>query len=110
MKLEQKKKELNKAKKNDDGDGEVAVEEELLAEKLERPENPLEELNKFLKPLEEFGLEHIETHMLAFEVYSRKNKLLQMLKFLKKLQKFNATIADKAKYHYYLCKFMIQCK
>jgi len=110
MKLEQKKKELNKTKKNDDGDGEVAVEEELLPEKLERPENPLEELNRFLKPLEEFGLEQIETHMLAFEVYSRKNKFLQMLKFLKKLQNFDTNISEKSKYHYYLCLFMIKCK
>jgi tetratricopeptide (TPR) repeat protein len=107
-KVEQKKKELSKAKKNDDGDGEVAVEEELLPEKLERPENPLEELNKFLKPLEEFGLEQVETHILAFEVYSRKNKFLQMLKFLKKLQNFDTKTSDKAKFHYYLCKFMIK--
>lgn len=110
LKLEMKKKELSKAKKNDDGDGEVAVEEELLPEKLERPENPLNELNKFLKPLEEFGLEQVETHILAFEVYSRKNKFLQMLKFLKKLQNFDSKAADKAKFHYYLCQFMIKYK
>lgn len=108
MKLEQKKKDLSKAKKQDDGDGDVQAEEDLVPEKLERPENALEEVNKFLKPLEEFLLDQVETHTLAYEVYSRKNKFLQMLKFLKKLQGFDVKIADKAKFHYYFCKFIIK--
>lgn len=111
MKQEQKKKDLNKAKNKDDGgDGDIQAEEDLQAEKLERPENALEELNKFLKPLEEFGLDQVETHILAIEVYSRKQKVLLMLKFLKKLKKFNNKIEDKAKFHYYICKFLLKYK
>lgn len=111
MKQEQKKKDLNKAKNKDDGgDGDVQAEEDLQPEKLERPGNALEELNKFLKPLEEFALGHVETHILAIEVYSRKDKLLQMLKFLKKLKKFDVKVEDKAKFHYYLCKFLLKYK
>lgn len=111
MKAEQKKKDLNKSKnKEDNGDADVQAEEELQPEKLERPENALEEINKFLKPLEEFALQRIETHMLAFEVYSRKNKFLQMMKFLKKMKAFNSKLSETAKFHYYLCKFLIQYK
>ena len=75
-----------------------------------KPENALEECNRFLKPLEEFASDRIETHILAIEVYSRKNKFLLMLKFLKKLKNFNATLEEKAKFHYYLCKFLLKCK
>lgn len=111
MQIEQKKKELSKQKnKEDGGDVETINEEELLPEKLERPENPLEEINRFLKPLEEFASNRIETHILAFEVYSRKNKLLLMLKFLKKMKQFETDSNLKAKYHYYLCKFLMKYK
>ena len=110
--IEQKKKELSKQKnKEDGGDVEAVSEEELNPEKLEKPENPLEECNRFLKPLEEFASQHLETHMLAFEVYSRKNKFLLMLKFLKKISNFQEKSTRLvAKFHYYLCKYLIKCK
>ena len=110
--IEQKKKELSKQKnKEDGGDVEAANEEELNPEKLEKPENPLEECNRFLKPLEEFASQHLETLVLAFEVYSRKNKFLLMLKFLKKMKNLKEnTSRQVAKSHYYLCKFLINCK
>ncbi len=110
--LEQKKKELSKQKnKEDGGDAETINEEELNPDKLEKPENPLEECNRFLKPLEEFASQYLETHMLAFEVYSRKSKFLLMFKFLKKIKNFQEkSTRQTAKFHYYLCKFLIQCK
>ena len=110
LQIEQKKKELNKQKaKEDGGDVETINEDDLLPEKLERPENPLEECSRFLKPLEEFASQHLETHMLAFEVYYRKDKLLLMLRSLKKMKSLEKNTRTISKFHYYLCKFLIKC-
>lgn len=118
--IEQKKKELSKQKaKEDGGDVEAVNEEELHAEKLERPENALEECNRFLKPLEEFASTYLDTHVLAFEVYARKSKLMLMLRAVRKLKALvdkpetssNAPAeSTQAKFHYTLCKFLIKCK
>lgn len=116
--IEQKKKELNKQKaKEDGGEVETTNEEELQADKLERPENALEECSRFLKPLEEFASTYLETHVLAFEVYFRKNKIMLMLRAVKKLKgltnKPSSTASlesVEAKFHYTLCKFLIKYK
>ncbi|RNA23874.1 N-alpha-acetyltransferase auxiliary subunit [Brachionus plicatilis] len=106
--LEQKRKELNKQKNKEDSDLEQPIEEELLPEKLERPENPLEECNRFLKPIEEFAAQYPETHYLAFQVYYRKNKPLLMMKALKKIKKNSNTVDYLAKFHYCACKFLLK--
>ncbi|CAF0928928.1 unnamed protein product [Brachionus calyciflorus] len=106
--LEQKKKELSKQKNKEDVDVEQPTEEELLPEKLERPENALEECNRFLKPLEEFASQHLETHYLGFEVYYRKNRPLMMIKALKKMNSLERTVKQTAKFHYCLSKFLLK--
>jgi hypothetical protein len=109
--IEQKKKELSKQKqKEDGGDVEAINEEELVPEKLEKPENALEECNRFLKPIEEFASQYLDTQVLAFEVYSRKNKFMLMIRSLKQMQKLKPTVQRDAKFHYYLGKFLLNCK
>ena len=110
--LELKKKELSKQKnKEDGGDADTINEDELVAEKLEKPENALDECARFLKPLEEYAPARLDTHMLAFEVYYRKDKHLLMLRSLKKMRRVDDVSQRTAsKFHYYFGKFMIKCK
>ena len=58
--------------------------DELVPEKLERPENALEEARKFLSPLQLLSSKDLYTHMLAFEIYYRKSKPLLMLQAIKR--------------------------
>ncbi|GAB1299121.1 N-alpha-acetyltransferase 16, NatA auxiliary subunit [Apodemus speciosus] len=58
--------------------------EELIPEKLERVDNPLEEAIKFLTPLKTLAADNIYTHLLAFEIYFRKGKFLLMLQSVKR--------------------------
>lgn len=112
--IEAKKKELSKQRaKEDGGEVEATNEEELHADKLERPENALEECTRFLKPLEEFASTYVETHVLAFEVYSRKNKPMLMLRAIKKLKQLaekSSSLFAESKFHYALCNFLIRYK
>lgn len=69
--------------------------DELIPEKLARPEDPLAKAIDFLKPLQLLSSGLIETHLLTFEIYYRKNKLLIMLQALKRAYKIdpeNATL------------------
>ncbi|VDQ07647.1 unnamed protein product [Trichobilharzia regenti] len=54
-----------------------AIENDLDANLLARPEDPLEEACKFLLPLLELSPKIIEAYCLAFEVYERKRKSLR---------------------------------
>ncbi len=108
--IEQKKKELSKQKNKEDADGEAIPEDDLQADKLERPENAMEECSRFLKPLEEFAPQQLQTHTLAFEVYYRKDKFLLMLRCLKRIKKLDQNVETRAKLHYYICKYLIKCK
>lgn len=85
-KAEKKKEQYNKSRQqqNQDGDPEAPILDELIAEKLERPEDPLGRAIEFLKPLQMLVKENIETHLLTFEIYYRKNKLLIMMQALKR--------------------------
>lgn len=85
-KLEKKKEQYNKSRQqqNQDGDPEAPVLDELIPEKLARPEDPLGKAIEFLKPLQLLSSGLIETHLLTFEIYYRKNKLLIMLQALKR--------------------------
>jgi len=106
LQLEQKKKEINKQKSKEDGEAiEALNEDDLVPEKLERPEKPLDECSKFLKPLEEFASDRIRTHVLAFEVYLRKGRFLLMLRSVRKMKNIDAQSPE---FHYYLCKFLIK--
>jgi N-alpha-acetyltransferase 15/16, NatA auxiliary subunit len=85
-KAEKKKEQYNKSRQqqNQDGDPEAPVLDELIPEKLARPEDPLAKAIEFLKPLQMLSKGLIETHLLTFEIYYRKNKLLIMLQALKR--------------------------
>lgn len=96
-KAEKKKEQYNKSRQqqNQDGDPEAPVLDELIPEKLERPEDPLSKAIDFLKPLQLLSSGLIETHLLTFEIYYRKNKLLIMLQALKRayaIDSNNATL------------------
>lgn len=98
-----KKEQHNKSRQNNqDGDPEAPQLDELIPDKLARPENPLEKGIEFLKPLQLLATENIETHMLAFELYYRKNKVLLMLQSIKRAR---AIDRDDAQLHLNLVKF-----
>ncbi|XP_034545567.1 N-alpha-acetyltransferase 15, NatA auxiliary subunit-like [Notolabrus celidotus] len=82
----EKEKQLkNQKKKKEDDDEEIGgPKEELVPDKLSKPESPLEEAVKFLIPLKNLVRNQIETHLLAFEIYFRKEKYLLMLQSIKR--------------------------
>lgn len=85
----------SRLQQNQDGDPEAPVLDELIPEKLARPEDPLAKATEFLKPLQLLSKGLIETHLLTFEIYYRKNKLLIMLQSLKRAYEIdpnNATL------------------
>lgn len=87
----QKKEQQNKQKNpNQDGDPEAPQLDELIPDKLARPEDPLEKAIEFLRPLQMLGKDNIETHLMAFEIYSRRGKLLLMLQSLKRAHAIDA--------------------
>ncbi|XP_036310668.1 N-alpha-acetyltransferase 16, NatA auxiliary subunit isoform X6 [Pipistrellus kuhlii] len=82
---ERERQQKNQKKKRDDEEEEASgLKEELIPEKLERIENPLEEAIKFLTPLKNLVAGNIDTHLLAFEIYFRKGKFLLMLQSVKR--------------------------
>lgn len=74
----------SKQQANQEADPEAPQLDELIPEKLERPDDPLEKAIEFLKPLQQLAKERIETHLLAFELYSRKSKILLMIQSIKR--------------------------
>lgn len=76
---------------NQDGDPEAPQLDELIPDKLARPDDPLEKAIDFLKPLQILAKDYIQTHLMAFEIYYRKNKLLLMLQSLKRARKLDST-------------------
>uniref|UniRef100_A0A7N4P6Q3 N-alpha-acetyltransferase 16, NatA auxiliary subunit n=1 Tax=Sarcophilus harrisii TaxID=9305 RepID=A0A7N4P6Q3_SARHA len=82
---ERERQQKNQKKKRDEEEEETnGPKEELVPEKLERVENPLEEAIKFLIPLKTLAADNIDTHLLAFEIYFRKGKFLLMLQSVKR--------------------------
>ncbi|KAH8408887.1 hypothetical protein KR009_003359 [Drosophila setifemur] len=79
----------SKQQANQETDPDAPQLDELVAEKLERTDDPLEKAIDFLKPLQQLAKERIETHLLAFEVYYRKNKLLLMLQSIQRARAVN---------------------
>lgn len=81
---DKKRKELhNKNKKKNEDELDSPAKDELVPDKLARPEDPLEEAARFLQPLLTLAKDKINTHLLAFEIYYRKGKPLLMLRAIK---------------------------
>lgn len=98
-----KKEHHNKSRQqNQDGDPEAPQLDELIPDKLARPDDPLERAIEFLKPLQLLAKDCIETHLLAFEIYYRKNKLLLMLQSIKRAQAIDSA---NARLHLCIVKF-----
>ena len=75
---QQRKEAHNKSqKKGPGGDEELDApqKDELVPEKLERPDKPLEEALKFLTPLQNLAMQDLDTHFAAFEIYYRKGNM-----------------------------------
>ncbi|XP_030892436.1 N-alpha-acetyltransferase 16, NatA auxiliary subunit isoform X3 [Leptonychotes weddellii] len=88
---ERERQQKNQKKKRDEEEEEASgLKEELIPEKLERIENPLEEAIKFLIPLKNLVADNIDTHLLAFEIYFRKGKFLLMLQSVKRAFAINS--------------------
>ncbi|XP_039109081.1 N-alpha-acetyltransferase 16, NatA auxiliary subunit isoform X3 [Hyaena hyaena] len=88
---ERERQQKNQRKKRDEEEEEASgLKEELIPEKLERIENPLEEAIKFLIPLKNLVADNIDTHLLAFEIYFRKGKFLLMLQSVKRAFAINS--------------------
>lgn len=79
----------SKQQANQETDPDAPQLDELIPEKLERTDEPLEKAIDFLKPLQQLAKERIDTHLLAFEVYNRKNKLLLMLQSIRRARALN---------------------
>ncbi len=64
----------HKTQRKNDGSEEFdsPTKDDLLPEKLQRPEDPLQEAIKFLQPLQQLAAKDLETHLFAFEIYYRK--------------------------------------
>ena len=88
------KKEIhNKAaqKKNNEEEVDSPAKDDLLPEKLQKPEDPLGEAIKFLVPLQLLASNCLDTHLFSFEIYYRKNKPLLMLQSIKRAMKVDPT-------------------
>lgn len=94
----------NKQQAAADGDLEAVVLDELVPDKLARPEDALEKAIEFLRPLQLLVQTKIETHLLAFEIYFRKQKPLLMLQSLKRAWRLDA---NDARLHECLMRFRV---
>jgi len=89
---DKKRKELhNKNKKKNDEELDSPAKDELVPDKLARPEDPLEEAVRFLTPLLTLAAGNINTHLLAFEIYYRRGKPLLMLRAVKQALEVDPT-------------------
>lgn len=78
----------HKSQRKNDGSEEFdsPTKDDLLPEKLQRPEDPLAEALKFLQPLQQLSAKDLSTHLFAFEIYYRKGRLLTKQQGLFKIQ------------------------
>jgi len=96
---DKKRKELhNKNKKKNEEELDSPAKDELIPDKLERPDDPLDEAAKFLNPLLTLATNNINTHLLAFEIYLRKGKVLLMLRSIKQ-----GLLVDSKNYQLHSC-------
>jgi len=98
------KKELhNKNQKKNEEELDTPTKDELVPEKLARPDDPLEEASKFLLPLQQLRSKNINTHLLAFEIYYRKGRVLLMLQAIQRGYKADP---DHPSFHWCLVRFL----
>ncbi|XP_046747968.1 N-alpha-acetyltransferase 15, NatA auxiliary subunit [Diprion similis] len=91
---QEKREQHNKSRQQADPDLEQPTLDELIPEKLERSEDPLEQAVKFLQPLQELASDRIETHLMAFEIYFRKGRTLLMLQSIKRAHNLDSNNPD----------------
>ncbi|XP_032687524.1 N-alpha-acetyltransferase 15, NatA auxiliary subunit [Odontomachus brunneus] len=101
---QEKREQHNKSRQQADPDLEQPTLDELIPEKLERVEDPLEQAIKFLQPLQELASNRIETHLMAFEIYIRKGRTLLMLRSIKRAHRLDANNPD---LHTCLVRFLL---
>ncbi|XP_012255757.2 N-alpha-acetyltransferase 15, NatA auxiliary subunit [Athalia rosae] len=101
---QEKREQHNKSRQQADPDLEQPTLDELIPEKLERTEDPLEQAVKFLQPLQELASDRIETHLMAFEIYYRKGRTLLMLQSIKRAHNLDANNPD---LHACLVRFLL---
>ena len=71
-------------KKNNEEEVDSPAKDDLVAEKLERPEDALSEAVKFLVPLQLLASNCLDTHLFSFEIYYRKGRIYSFV-ILKKM-------------------------
>ncbi|XP_011297851.1 N-alpha-acetyltransferase 15, NatA auxiliary subunit [Fopius arisanus] len=91
---QEKREQHNKSRQQADPDFEQPTLDELIPEKLERVEDPLEQAIKFLQPLQNLAADRIETHLMAFEIYYRKGRTLLMLQSIKRAHRLDSNNPD----------------
>ncbi|KAG9436680.1 N-alpha-acetyltransferase 15, NatA auxiliary subunit [Apis mellifera carnica] len=101
---QEKREQHNKSRQQTDPDLEQPTLDELIPEKLERIEDPLEQAIKFLQPLQDLASNRIETHLMAFEIYIRKGRTLLMLRSIKRAHGLDSNNPD---LHTCLVRFML---
>ncbi|XP_043497119.1 N-alpha-acetyltransferase 15, NatA auxiliary subunit [Polistes fuscatus] len=101
---QEKREQHNKSRQQTDPDLEQPTLDELIPEKLERVEDPLEQAIKFLQPLQDLAANRIETHLMAFEIYIRKGRTLLMLRSIKRAHRLDANNPD---LHTCLVRFLL---
>ncbi|KAI4475549.1 hypothetical protein M0802_015109, partial [Mischocyttarus mexicanus] len=101
---QEKREQHNKSRQQTDPDLEQPTLDELIPEKLERVENPLEQAIKFLQPLQDLAANRIETHLMAFEIYIRKGRTLLMLRSIKRAHRLDSNNPD---LHTCLVRFLL---
>lgn len=82
--VQEKREQHNKSRQQADSDLEQPTLDELIPEKLERVDDPLEQAIKFLQPLQKLASDNLETHLMAFEIYLRKGRTLLMLQSIRR--------------------------
>lgn len=91
---QEKREQHNKSRQQADPDFEQPTLDELIPEKLERVEDPLEQATKFLQPLQNLAADQIETHLIAFEIFIRKGRTLLMLQSIKRAHRLDSNNPD----------------
>lgn len=93
VKKEQHNKSRQQTNNGGEGDPEAPQLDELVPDKLARPDDPLERAVEFLRPLQQLAARNIRTHLLAFEIYSRRGRLLLQLQSIKRARQIDANDA-----------------
>lgn len=97
-----KREQHNKSRQQTDAEPDAPQLDELIPEKLQRCEDPLEQAARFLRPLQTLAAGRIETHLMAFEIYYRKQRPLLMLQSIKRARRLDA---DHPRLHACLVRF-----